>query len=211
MADRAILFIDGNNWYHALRDVGVSDLGRLDYAAVSRKLVGPRIWLATRYYIGRVSQGGNRALYADQRRFLSTLISTDPRITTHLGRLEPRPFEDPAADELNRYLAELEVRIDRRVYHDLLHIAQEYRNTTVIVEKAVDVMIAVDMVAMAVDDQYDAAYLLSADGDFTPDVRAVKGCGKKVYAVSTASGAQLAAVVDSFIRLSWEWFADCYR
>jgi len=56
MADRAILFIDGNNWYHALKDAGLSDLGRLDYAAVSRKLVGPRTWLATRYYIGRVSQ-----------------------------------------------------------------------------------------------------------------------------------------------------------
>ena len=52
--DRAIVFIDGNNWYHGLKASGVRDLGRLDYARISRKLAGPRLWTATRYYIGRV-------------------------------------------------------------------------------------------------------------------------------------------------------------
>lgn len=59
MADRAVLFIDGNNWYHSLSELGVGDLGRLDYAKISEKLVGPRTWIGTRYYIGRVQQKGN--------------------------------------------------------------------------------------------------------------------------------------------------------
>jgi uncharacterized LabA/DUF88 family protein len=79
------------------------------------------------------------------------------------------------------------------------------------VEKAVDVMLAVDMVVMAERDQYDAAYLLSADGDFTPAVAAVRAHGKKVYGVSPAHGAQLAAAVDTFINLKREWFNDCYQ
>ena len=37
MADRAVLFIDGNNRYHALSNAGVPDLGRLDYAKISEK------------------------------------------------------------------------------------------------------------------------------------------------------------------------------
>jgi len=37
MADRAILFIDGNNWYHALRNAGVTDLMNMDYAKLSEK------------------------------------------------------------------------------------------------------------------------------------------------------------------------------
>ena len=41
MPDRGIIFIDGNNWYHALSNAGVPDLGGLDYAAISRKLLGP--------------------------------------------------------------------------------------------------------------------------------------------------------------------------
>lgn len=67
MAERAILFVDGNNWYHALRDIGMTDLGRLDYAKLSTKLVGPaRTWLATRYYIGQVNQAEAPKQYADQ-------------------------------------------------------------------------------------------------------------------------------------------------
>ena len=210
MADRAVVFIDGNNWYHSIKDVGVEDLGRLDYGKISRKLLGPRDWIATRYYIGQVPQTGDTSLYAGQRRFLASLLATDGRITTYLGRLEERPVDDPAANELLHYLATLQVRIDPKVYHDLVAIGNRHRKAKALVEKAVDVMLAVDMVVMAERGEYDAAYLLSADGDFTPAVRAVRDRGLKAYAASPAAGAQLAGVVNSFIRLKREWFADCY-
>ena len=49
VSDRAIVFIDGNNFYHALKAIGVADLGRLDYAKISAKIAGPaREWRATR-------------------------------------------------------------------------------------------------------------------------------------------------------------------
>lgn len=199
MADRAILFIDGNNWFHSLRNAEVNNLGRLDYRKISRKLIGPRDWLETRYYIGQVSQKGNRKLYADQRRFLASLQATDHRISVHLGRLEPRAVDNTAAQELKRYLATLRVPIDKSVFHDLVQIAQRHEQGQVMVEKAVDVMLAVDMVIMAERADYDAAYLLSADGDFTPASVAVRSRNKKVYAVSPARGAKLAASVDAFI------------
>jgi uncharacterized LabA/DUF88 family protein len=211
MTDRAVVFIDGNNWYHSLRDAGVQDLGLLDYSKISRKLLSPRDWIETRYYIGRVKQSGNPLLYADQRRFLASLEATDSRIRTHLGRLEPRPADDPAARELTDYLSALKVRIDKSVFHDLHQIARRHRTATIMVEKAVDVMIAVDMVSMALRNAYDAAYLLSADGDFTPAVKEAKATSKKVYAASPAAGAELSACVDSFIRLDRWWFDDCYR
>jgi len=67
MPDRAVVFVDGNNWYHSLKRIGLTDLGRLNYAAVSSKLIGPREWTRTRYYVGQVQQHGNTRLYADQR------------------------------------------------------------------------------------------------------------------------------------------------
>ena len=210
MASRAIVFIDGNNWYHSLRDLGLERLGRLDYGKISRKLVGPRDWVETRYYIGQVPQTGNAFLCAAQRRFLASLCATDRRISAHLGRLEVRPVDDPAANELLRYLATLRTRIDPGVYHDLIRIGNSHQKATALVEKAVDVMLAVDMVVMAVRGQFDAAYLLSADGDFTPAVRAVRECGLRIYATSPAAGAQLAGAANSFIRLKREWFDDCY-
>ena len=44
MADRAIVFIDGNNWYHALCQVGIEHRAQLDYKRISEKLIGPRQW-----------------------------------------------------------------------------------------------------------------------------------------------------------------------
>lgn len=210
MTDRAIVFIDGNNWFHSLKAIGLDDLGRLNYAAVSRKLIGPRDWLGTRYYIGQVQQSGDTRLYAEQRRFLDALRASDRRISCHLGRLEPRTAKSIAAEELLRYLNSMPVRIDVRVYKDLLEIANRHRQATVIVEKAVDVMLAVDLVIMAERNEYDAAYLLSADGDYTHAVAAVRAMGKKVYAASPSQGAQLARAVNTFIPLKRDWFGDCF-
>lgn len=211
MSERAILFVDGNNWYHALHESGVRAQGGLDYRRISEKLVGPRQWIGTRYYIGRMDQSWNPRVYGEQRAFLAALQRDDGRISVHLGRLERKPAHNEAADELLRYLASLAVRIDPTVYQALVAIGQRHRSTTVLVEKAVDVMVAVDLVVMAERNEYDTAYLLSADGDFTPAVRAVRGTGRKVYAASPATGAQLAQACNTYIRLKPDWFADCYR
>ena len=210
--ERAVLFIDGNNWYHGLRGIGLTDLGRLDYAMISRKLIGPaRRWEGTRYYIGQVNQAEAAAQYAAQRRFLAELAATDARITHHLGRLETRVVENEAAEELLKLLNSLPARIDPRIYKDLFALAHRHRRVVVKVEKAVDVQIAVDMVSLARQGVYDAAYLLSADGDLTPAVQEVRGLGKKVYIAAPNRGAQLAAAANAFIRVDLSWFSDCWR
>jgi uncharacterized LabA/DUF88 family protein len=60
------------------------------------------------------------------------------------------------------------------------------------------------MVVMAT--RNDAAYLLSADGDFIGAVSYVRSLGKKVFAASPNRSAQLAKVVNTFIPLSRSWF-----
>src|SRR5258708_3031182 len=102
-------------------------------------------------------------------------------------------------------------RIDPDVFSELSAIARRHGDAVVFVEKAVDVFLAVDLVTMAAQDAYDAAYLLSADGDYTPAVAFARNMHKKVYAASPQSGAQLARAVDSFIRLDKVWFRDCYK
>ncbi len=209
-AQRAVLLIDGNNWYHGTRKAGVKFLGELDYRRISEKLTHPRIWVETRYYVGRVSQTENTQLYADQRRFLDRICKQDQRISAHFGRLEPRQSKNEAAEEMLAFLGNLKTRIDGAVYRELVRIATSHRQATVMVEKAVDVMIAVDLVAMAHQDKFDVAYLLTADGDFTPAVSLVQSLGKKVFAVSAQNGAELARQVDAFIPLKADWFDDCF-
>jgi hypothetical protein len=86
------------------------------------------------------------------------LVNKDKRITVHLGRLEPRTVSNPAAKELRQYLGGLKQKIDPQVFSDLSDIARRHTDATVPVEKAVDVMLAVDLVTMAIGAEYDAAY-----------------------------------------------------
>jgi uncharacterized LabA/DUF88 family protein len=157
-----------------------------------------------------MTQAVNPALYGQQRSFLAGLQRTDKRISIHLGRIEQRTSKNLAAKELRAYLAGLRVQIDPAVFSALMEIAQRHIDATVFVEKAVDVMIAIGLVTMAINNVYDAAYLLSADGDYTPAVEAARALGKKVYAASLLSGAQLAKSVNTFIHLQRPWFDDCY-
>ncbi|HEV7428900.1 MAG TPA: NYN domain-containing protein [Thermoanaerobaculia bacterium] len=158
----------------------MEDRARLDYRKISKKLLGPRDWVATRYYIGQVNQKFNAALYAQQRSFLASLTSSDMRISVHLGRIEPRTVANEAAKELREYLGNLKTKIDPDVFADLSEIARRHADATVFVEKAVDVFLAVDFVTMAISDSYDAAYLLTADGDYTPAVEAVRKAGQEI-------------------------------
>ena len=208
--DRAIVFVDGSNWYHACAALGLRNLGQLNFSKVSRKLVQDRQWIATRYYVGEVPQSGNRGLAANQRQFLAFLRSCDYRITVHLGRLEPREIPNETAAELLRYLSALRSRINPSVYHDLLELGRAHSVARVMVEKAVDVQIAVDMVVMAERDQYDTAYLLSADGDLTPAVESVIAAGRRVFVASPGNGARLAEACSAYLRLRKPWFSDVF-
>lgn len=208
--ERAVLFVDGSNWYHGLQSIGVRE-AELDYRKVSAKLLGPRDWAGLRWYVGRVDQSGDARLYANQRRYTTELQKQDPRISLHWGRIEKRTAQNEAASELETYLGGLKTRLEPRIYGALYDIARRHRNAIVRVEKAVDVMLAVDMVAMGIRNEFDAAYLLSADGDYTHAVSTVRALGKKVYVASATSGHELKQCCNSFLLLNSAWFSDCYR
>lgn len=134
-----MVFIDGNNWYHGLRDAGVEHLGRLNYARISGKLLNNREWIGTRYYVGQVRQQDSPRQYAAQRQFLRRLTAADPRLSAHLGRLERRIVRSPAAEELIDFLGQLAARIDRDIFHQLQQLGRRHLTNEIIVEKAVDV------------------------------------------------------------------------
>ncbi len=167
--------------------------------------------METRYYVGQVQQQGDKKLYADQRKFLAHL-EKDPQINVFMGRLEMRPAKR-VDQKLQKWLAALPHRDDidlpPNIVNELTRIAQAVA-TTIWIEKAVDVMIATDMVSMAYEEQYDVAYLVSADGDFTPVVQKVRDTGRRVFAASPIYGHKLATKVDTFISMKQEFFHGCW-
>ena len=210
-SERASLYVDGNNWYHFLKLNNVPGLFGLSYEKISRKLVGPRNWLETRYYIGALKQEWSHKLYADQRAFLSLLEKDDPRISVHLGRLEPRTLENPMKVGIQSVIEKHRKDLPKAAFDDLVAMVNAHSQVKTLKEKAVDIMLAKDMLEGAWQNNYDVAYLLSADGDFTPVVDAARSLGKKVFVAAPGYSSELRRVANTFIPLRNEWFQDCHR
>ena len=85
-AERCAVFIDGNNFYHGLRRLGV-DSQDLDYRRMVQKLVVDGELRETRYYVGRLS--GDLPRMRRQSRTLKALRRQGIHVA--LGRVEKTP------------------------------------------------------------------------------------------------------------------------
>lgn len=80
---------------------------------------------------------------------------------------------------------EVQLRLDRNRYHDLLHAGIEARYLPISQtqgEKGIDVALAVDALQVGLDGKIDIAVLVTGDGDFVPLVRALNKQGIRVMA-----------------------------
>ena len=204
--DRAVFFIDGNNWYHAAKKIRIN-ISTIDYRKFARKLSQEhRKVVEIRYYIGRIS--GDLNLSRSQAVFISAIKKQGVKVI--LGRVEKRRVR-PENNQLQKELGELLSSHGHLIEHSvILNKLKKLTNqdTYSYTEKRVDVNIAVDMVSTAMKGVFDVAYLISADGDFVPAVKAVRETGKKVIAATPASGYELKKAVNNFIYLKPQWFSD---
>lgn len=153
MGCRAAVFIDGSNFYMNLRNVGIKK-GNLDFAGFSQRLIGSRDWVGTFFYIAPVRPGERPKMAQEQQRFFSHLCKTK-NVTLKLGVLEER-FEE--CEECGS-------------------------KTRSMIQKGIDVLLTVDMIAMAMQDKYDDGYLVSADADYVPLAKYLRfNLKKKVFA-----------------------------
>ena len=206
--ERAMLFIDGGNWYHALAKIKVnSDL--VDYPRFAKNLVEEKELMAIRYYVGKVF-GPPRQKFG-QAKFIAEIESQ--KVQVCFGRMVKRsvaPDGHPISEKIKTLLETQGDNIPQDIHKALEKISRQ--KFKVRAEKQVDVHLAADLVDYAHRDEYDVAYLLSADEDFVPAVQIARQCGKIVIAASAAHGTQLSAAVDDFILLTRNRFpADTFK
>lgn len=154
-ARRAIVFVDGSNWYHKVRKLlnhsplsGIVEIKPpvdFDLRGFAKKLIEPDVLIELRYYIGKIrrTKGDSKseAMYANQQRLIGFLQQQDAGIG--FGHLIHYPDGS---------------------FH----------------EKGVDVLLAVEMIRCALEKKCDTAYLFSSDTDLVPAVDECKrlGCGR---------------------------------
>ena len=205
---RAVIFIDGNNWYYALGRSGVRSSGP-DYRRLARKLVRARQLRRVRYDMGRVWEPLSRV--RGQQKFLKGLRQQEVDIFLGNSRRSPEGVREREAKAA--LLRTFETQASE-VPGNLLRVLREYcasdSDSRLFVEKQVDTMIAVDLVEPAYRDEYDVAYLLSADSDFVPPVEAVCRPGKRVFVVGPRPPYESGQVATRYLPVSPAWFEDLY-
>lgn len=198
---RAMVFIDGNNWYHGLKGIGIHS-SRLNYRRVAGELAVGRPVCAIRYYVGRVSSP--LRLVEEQDRVLAVLEGQGVEI--FLGKIQRNPMSESSKKQRARLRAAFAGR-EQEVPADLMKALDSFCSShpPEFVEKQVDTRIAVDLVDLAYRSRYDVAYLLSADADFVPAVEVARRLGRKVFAVAPSGGRELGNAATGFIKVSAEW------
>ncbi|MFA5750557.1 MAG: NYN domain-containing protein, partial [Candidatus Shapirobacteria bacterium] len=158
---KAIVFIDGSNWYHKLRLLlnanvpskkgAIKPPIHFDLRGFVEQLVSPDVLLEIRYYIGKVRriQGDEKSeqLYTNQQRLIGFLQTQS--VTIGFGHLIPYPDG---------------------IFH----------------EKGVDVLLAVEMIRFAREGNYDRAYLISSDTDLVPAAEECRRLKKEVVYVGSS-------------------------
>ncbi len=160
--DQVCIFIDGSNFYHALKRAGLPT--SVDFAKLAKALVGPnRKHMQTFYYNtplvqptgGEPDYEGKKRRYRDQQRFFDALRYV-PNFTLKFGRFQKirRGGDD--------------------VVCPACHHTFQLPDTTTFVEKGVDVMLATDLLVHAMKNHYDVGILVSSDADYKHAVEKAK-------------------------------------
>jgi uncharacterized LabA/DUF88 family protein len=75
--ERVIVIIDGNNFYHRLKELELSDLLDFDYEKLTQFLIGRRFLTAKNYYVGAIREESNspksRKLMIGQQKLIGKL------------------------------------------------------------------------------------------------------------------------------------------
>jgi len=191
---KVAIFIDGNNFYHGLKNIIGN--ANIDYRKFAELLVEDKQLTRIYYYNSPIDQTANPEGYREQQGFFAYLQCV-PRLCLTLGRLEKR-----------------KIKLPNEIYQRVKDLIPDQTITTY-VEKGVDTKLAVDMVTLAYKNMYDVAILVSGDGDFVPVVKGVQDFGKEVvnayFKEKEIKGYHLRKVCDSFIRLDKIYLAPCLR
>jgi uncharacterized LabA/DUF88 family protein len=158
---RIQIFIDGANFYHlALKPLGLKAVNfNFDefalFLADGRDIVN----LGKRFYIGSVreKEGDSKSKYAmsQQVKLFNQLKQTVWQIkTSKLREREERIIIDKRVANYKAIKKQGITEIKYKVFR----------------EKGIDVKIAIDLMAGALDDKYDAAIIVSSDTDLVPAI-----------------------------------------
>ena len=181
MDEKAIIFVDANNWYHNLKySIKPS---RVDICKLGKFLSGKYGFdiLEIRWYASVPDIEDNKLKYLSHMKFLGHLKSRGVRVVTRkLQKLSGKELKRKRQEMVESWdLCEVCTPVVNEAFLDVVDNQKK--------EKGIDVWIAIDMVKAAIDG-VDTCVLISGDADFVPAFNLIKEIGKDVLSVSVSRG-----------------------
>lgn len=106
-AERAVVLIDGSNFYHACTDrihgvMRPRDYCDINFMTLARTLAQHRNLVSVQYYVGQLHKAGNKSLQMGQQQLFQRLKRDGVKVCT--GRMVWRAPKDKASADLERLL-----------------------------------------------------------------------------------------------------------
>ena len=161
MKERVCIFIDAGNFYHlSLKKIGLEQLD-FDFDSFAEHLAGKRsiCKMGKRYYTGTVREKEgdeySKKMMAKQTRLFANLKDTCWELKTSKlrTRLETLKIDSRVKDAK---------KFNQAGIQEVVYERQR--------EKGIDVKLATDLIAGAIDKKYDTAIIVSSDTDLVPAI-----------------------------------------
>jgi uncharacterized LabA/DUF88 family protein len=184
MEKGAIMFIDGNNWYHNAKHItNPKDLDFNKIANLICKNFNLNL-IQIRYYNSVPDISENPLKYHQHMDFLNDLEKHEIKVFT-------RKLQKTSTKDILREKAQVVDSLDLcRICKPL--IRQNCLDCVGIInkkEKGIDVKIAIDMIRKClIEKECDVCILISGDADFIPAMQTIKDAGKEVITASVPPG-----------------------
>lgn len=182
---KAVIFIDGNNFYHNLKQMKIKP-GNIDF----KKLVETisRYFKCelqeVRYYNSMPTLRDGKELYYSHLRFIDNLRNLS-KFTIHTRKLQSHSNKE-LLKEKHELIESMDLCDNCKsiVEENILDTISNVKKK----EKGIDVMLAVDLVEYAIKSKADYLIVLSGDADFVPAMNLAKENNREVLSTSLAKG-----------------------
>lgn len=204
---KAIVFVDGNNWYHNVKKYyNPSDVDIIKIADFIKNLKGYSL-VKIIWYVSVPSIEDGEKMYFQHLSFLDHLKNKGVQVITR--KLQRMPNKE-IFKKKRELLDSLELcKICKPIIDaQFLEIADIRKK-----EKGIDVWIAVDMINKSLlTKECDVCILISGDADFVPALQLIRDNGKEVLssAVPWGYSSELRAKF-SYLILSPDTLKNCFR
>ncbi|OGJ19912.1 hypothetical protein A3K73_08140 [Candidatus Pacearchaeota archaeon RBG_13_36_9] len=182
---QAVIFMDGNNFYHNLKQMGIKP-GNIDFQKLSI-LICKNFNCSlreVRYYNSMPTIRDGQEIYYSHLSFIDRL-KTIKNFTVLTRKLQVHSNKE-LIKEKQEWINSLDLCDSCKpvVEQNFLDVIGSVKKK----EKGVDVMLAVDLVEYAIKDKADILIVFSGDADFVPAMNLAKENNKEVFSVSLSKG-----------------------